>query len=148
MSFYQFGVFLSAKPKKVNKTRHSGYKSHTSLEIHRTMRPRKSHHSVVGSLRVALFALKFITWKSVTLAKMLQLHTLVSFFLHQRTPLHIAAREGYDKTVEFLIEEGAQIDIKDNEGVSKCDYTTDSRLVTEDYVSLISKLLLMHTNTL
>ena len=37
--------------------------------------------------------------------------------LHQRTPLHIAATEGREKTVEFLIEEKARIDIQDNEGV-------------------------------
>ena len=39
-------------------------------------------------------------------------------FLIQRTPLHIAAREGYRFTLEHLVKEGADISIKDNSGVS------------------------------
>ena len=39
-------------------------------------------------------------------------------FLYQQTPLHIAARQGYVKTVECLVEKGADISIKDNNGVS------------------------------
>jgi len=37
--------------------------------------------------------------------------------LYQRTPLHIAAREGYDSTVEYLAEKKAVINITDNDGV-------------------------------
>ena len=50
--------------------------------------------------------------------------------------------------MEFLIEEEAKINIQDDAGVSKFDYTTDSRLVNANYVSPIPRLLLMHTNTL
>ena len=40
------------------------------------------------------------------------------FILCQRTPLHIAVREGQMHTVERLVTEGANINIKDNDGVS------------------------------
>lgn len=39
-------------------------------------------------------------------------------FFIQRTPLYIAAREGYRYTVEHLVEEGADISIRDNMNVS------------------------------
>ena len=38
--------------------------------------------------------------------------------LNQWTPLHIAARSGRDYTVEFLVEKGADISIKDQAGIS------------------------------
>lgn len=43
-------------------------------------------------------------------------------FLHQQTPLHIAAAatEGYVKTVECLVKLGADIAIKDNNEVRMC----------------------------
>ena len=34
------------------------------------------------------------------------------------TPLHVAVEEGQDCTVESLLDNGADIDNKDNEGVS------------------------------
>ena len=37
--------------------------------------------------------------------------------LYQRTPLHIAAREGYDFTVKYLAEKNADINITDYNGV-------------------------------
>ena len=37
---------------------------------------------------------------------------------YQRTPLHIAARENYERTVECLVDKGAGINIKDKAGVS------------------------------
>ena len=40
----------------------------------------------------------------------------VSFY--QRTPLHIAAIEGYSHTVESFVKKGANINIKDKKGVS------------------------------
>ena len=40
------------------------------------------------------------------------------FSLIQRTPLHIAAGGGYINTTEHLVKEGADINIKDNSGVS------------------------------
>ena len=46
--------------------------------------------------------------------------TVLKLFLPlwQRTPLHIAAREGYEYTVECLVRQGAVIDMKDKDGVS------------------------------
>jgi len=49
---------------------------------------------------------------------------LLSFFIcphYQRTPLHIAARENYERTVESLVDKGAGINIKDKAGVSTCE---------------------------
>jgi len=44
-----------------------------------------------------------------------------SFFsLCQRAPLHIAAGKGYEYTLKCLIEQGADVNIKDNDGV--CTY--------------------------
>ena len=37
---------------------------------------------------------------------------------HQDTPLHLAAFNGFTDTVQCLIEKGAEINIKDNSGVS------------------------------
>ena len=36
---------------------------------------------------------------------------------HQRTPLHMAAEESKEGTAQFLVEKGADIKIKDNDGV-------------------------------
>ena len=47
------------------------------------------------------------------------LFSLKSVSFHQRTPLHIAVSGGYKDTVEYLIKQGADISIKDNDGVSK-----------------------------
>ena len=38
--------------------------------------------------------------------------------------MHTAAGGGYKYTVEHLVKKGADISIKDNNGVSVCDYTT------------------------
>ena len=38
--------------------------------------------------------------------------------LHQWTPLHIAARQGHQDMVEYLIGEKASINTEDNDGVS------------------------------
>ena len=37
---------------------------------------------------------------------------------NQRTPLHIAAREGRKNIVKFLVEQRAEISCKDKDGVS------------------------------
>ena len=37
----------------------------------------------------------------------------------QQAPLHIAARGGHDDTVLYLADNGADVNIKDNNGVSK-----------------------------
>ena len=39
-------------------------------------------------------------------------------FFYQRTPLHIAAKEGFNHTVDSLVKKGANINIKDKKGVS------------------------------
>ena len=39
------------------------------------------------------------------------------FSPHQMTPLHSAAREGKEGTVQLLIEKGADMNIKDINGV-------------------------------
>ena len=41
----------------------------------------------------------------------------MSLFYHQRTALHMAAEGGHEGTVKYLVEGGAEINIKDNEGV-------------------------------
>ena len=37
--------------------------------------------------------------------------------LSQRTPLHVAAEEGRDYTVEYLVGKGANVNIKNYDGV-------------------------------
>ena len=44
--------------------------------------------------------------------------TTTTLFFNQRIPLHIAAREGRDYTVKFLVEQRAEINSKDKDGVS------------------------------
>ena len=41
----------------------------------------------------------------------------VSF--HQRTPLHMAAQSGHADMVRYLSDKGANVNIKDNDGVSE-----------------------------
>ena len=40
------------------------------------------------------------------------------YLLYQRTPLHIAAKEGRFDTLKCLVGKGAQTNIKDKKGVS------------------------------
>ena len=44
---------------------------------------------------------------------------MTCFSLKQWTPLHLAAREGHMTTVEFLINNGADINIQNNDEVSR-----------------------------
>ena len=40
------------------------------------------------------------------------------FVLHQRTPSHLAAEKGrFENTLKYLVDKGAHINIKDNDGV-------------------------------
>ena len=48
---------------------------------------------------------------------------------HQSTPLHKAANEGHVHIVRYLVEQGADINIKDVNGVSEQQYTADCKLV-------------------
>ena len=43
--------------------------------------------------------------------------TLTSHLLYHQTALHIAAKEGQEVTVKHLVKKGADINIKDNNGV-------------------------------
>ena len=43
-------------------------------------------------------------------------------FLHQHTPLHIAAGKGFTRIAECLVKKGAEISMQDNDGVSTCLY--------------------------
>ena len=58
-------------------------------------------------------------------SQLLKLLSQVGSFLslHQQTPLHIAASKNYERTVECLVDEGADINIKDNTGVGVILYT-------------------------
>ena len=38
---------------------------------------------------------------------------------HQVTPVHEAAREGHVRALEYIIEAGADVNIKDDRGVSE-----------------------------
>lgn len=69
---------------------------------------------------------------------------LSSYFVsssHQLTPLHKAAGRGHVSTVEYLIQEGADFNIKDNHGVSELEYTTDwgLRMLIKLWLSLVPR---------
>ena len=51
----------------------------------------------------------------------------IFLFLHQMTPLHLAAESGRIKMVNYLVEQGADVNIQDNNGVLIC-YTNAGRL--------------------
>ena len=40
-------------------------------------------------------------------------------FSYQQTPLHLAASNAHDYTVEWLVKKGADMNIKDKKGVSE-----------------------------
>ena len=44
------------------------------------------------------------------------------------TPLHLAAISGHIKVVKYLVEQGADINIQDENGVSICDCTSAARI--------------------
>ena len=48
---------------------------------------------------------------------------------HQRTPLHSAAEAGHVDIARYLVEQGADLNIKDEIGVSEREYTADCKLV-------------------
>ena len=44
-----------------------------------------------------------------------------NFFLHQMTALHLAAESGHIKILNYLVDQGANINIWDDNRVSICD---------------------------
>ena len=48
---------------------------------------------------------------------------------HQWTPLHFAAREGHVDIVRYLVDKVADLNIKNEDGVSEREYTADCKLV-------------------
>ena len=54
---------------------------------------------------------------------MLEICSLLS--PNQDTPLHLAVLNGHTDTVQYLTEKGADINIKDNDGVSESDCNAD-----------------------
>lgn len=48
---------------------------------------------------------------------MINIYCKYCLSLCQRTPLHIAAGEGYVNAVEFLVDKGADVSITDDDGV-------------------------------
>ena len=55
---------------------------------------------------------------------------LFFFFLHQATPLHVAAKEGRNNTVEFLVKQRAYTKKKNSAGVSIYILVAICRLVS------------------
>ena len=45
----------------------------------------------------------------------------LSLYFHQMTPLHMAAEKGSTYIVRYLIDQGADINIQDLNGVNLCD---------------------------
>ena len=66
---------------------------------------------LVSYICKSLSVLKFIGYVSCTTLK-------VALFFNQWTPLHAAADNGCDYTVECLLKRGANINMKDKAGVS------------------------------
>ena len=66
---------------------------------------------VVTYVKVYHAVLKSIGYVSCTTLK-------VAPFFNQRSPLHAAASKGHDYTAECLLKRGADINIKDKDGVS------------------------------
>ena len=54
---------------------------------------------------------------------------LCQYSPHQATPLHLASQNGHLDTVQHLVGAGANLYIKDDAGVSECDYSTDYGLL-------------------
>ena len=50
---------------------------------------------------------------------------------YQDTPLHMAAHNGHTDTLQYLIDQGAGINVKNNHGVSEWDYNADFSLTTQ-----------------
>lgn len=54
----------------------------------------------------------------------MQVRNYYHFSLYQRTPLHMAAEGGHKNVVDYLVDKGADVSLKDNAGVSISEYTS------------------------
>ena len=73
------------------------------------------------------------------------------FLFHQQTPLHLAAERGrFENTLKYLVDKGADINIKENYGVSiilltqhYCESTIHQYLLIESREGTIHQYLLI-----
>ena len=54
----------------------------------------------------------------------------IVFSFYQQTPLHLAVRKSQEYTVKYLVNKGADISNKDNNGVSIWDFVTELELAS------------------
>ena len=66
-----------------------------------------------GNVVISLHS-KFLAWKSVD--------SLLTLSLHQMSPLHLATESGHINIVNHLVEQGADVNIQDDDGVIICQY--------------------------
>ena len=59
----------------------------------------------------------------------------LSVSLHQKVPLHMAAEEGHKDIVECLVDKGADINIKNNDGVKYITFCYMQLITTPDFIS-------------
>jgi len=59
-----------------------------------------------------------------------------AFFLQQNTPLHLVAKEGYLNAVRYIVDKGADVNVRNHCGVSAYDHP-----VTVVYIYSDSKVL-------
>ena len=74
------------------------------------LRPEKDVHH---------FMFKTIRKRYSEFTELYDIKTAIIVSSYQRTALHLAAREGRDDTVEYLVKQGANI-TKDKNGVCRC----------------------------
>ena len=75
------------------------------------------------------FKFKTIRKRYSEFTELYDIKTAIIVSSYQRTALHLAAREGRDDTVEYLVKQGANI-TKDKNGVCRCTIrTTDGRVL-------------------
>ena len=96
---------------------HFGYIDNTSSSLLTQSRVQRWHNSLLSTLLAYVYVPE--------VSQLLKLLSQVGLFLslHQQTLLHIAASKNYEHTVECLVDEGADINIKDNTGVGAILYT-------------------------